>query len=266
MTQGKYAQVNGVNMYYETYGQGQPLILLPGGLGAIGMFAQLLEPLAANHQVIALELQGHGHTADIDRLFSFQQFADDVAALVKHLGLKNADLLGYSLGGGVALQTTIRQPQMVRKLVLVSTAYKSDNWFPENLAGMRAMNVQAARALVGSPPHQAYVSVAPKPENWESFVTKTGQLVGQEYDWTKDAAAIKTPTMLVFGDADAIRPAEAVQFYELLGGGKKDAGWDGSGMPTARLAVLPGTTHYNILSSPLLAPVVTSFLDAPMPR
>ncbi len=265
MTQGQYVKVNGVNLYYEIHGQGQPLILLHGGLGSIDMFRPILPALAKNRQVVGVDLQGNGHTADIDRPFSFQQMADDMAALVKQLGLVKADLMGYSLGGAVALQTAIRRPEVVHKLVLVSTAYKSDNWYPESRAGMRALNAEAAKAMVGSPPHRAYVSAAPDPDNWPTLVTKTGLLVGQEYDWSKDVEKMTTPTLLVFGDADAIAATQIAQFYKLLGGGKQDAGWDGSGMPTAKLAILPGTTHYDIFMSPLLPCVVTAFLDAPMP-
>lgn len=262
-TRGEYAHVNSVNMYYETFGgQGQPLILLHGGLGGIDMFGPALTALAENHRVIGVELQGHGHTADIDRPFSFQQMADDIAALIEHLGLGRIDLMGYSLGGGVALQTTIRHPRLVRKLVVVSTPFRSNNWYPEIRTAMHTMNAQAAEAMVGSPMHQAYVGVAPQPENWATLVTKTGQLISQDYDWSQDVSAIKTPTMIVVGDADSIRTADAVEFFELLGGGQKDAGWDGSGMPTARLAILPGTTHYDIFTSSLLASVAASFLDA----
>lgn len=263
---GSYASVNGLQMYYEIHGTGKPLVLLHGGLGVIGMFEQLLPSLAETRQVIAIELQGHGHTADINRPLSFEQMADDVAALIKHLALESADILGYSLGGGVALQTTIRHPKVVRKLAVVSAAFKSDGWYPEIRAGMRSMNAEAAKTWVGSPMHQAYASVAPKPEEWPTLVTKLGQLVGQDYDWSKGVAAIKAPMLIVVGDADSIRTAHAVEFFELLGGGKADAGWDGSGMPNARLAILPATTHYNIFFSPMLVSIVTPFLDAPMPK
>jgi pimeloyl-ACP methyl ester carboxylesterase len=192
--------------------------------------------------------------------------ADDIAALIKHLGFENTDIVGYSMGGGVALQTSIRHPNMVRKLVVVSAACKSDGWYPEIRAGMRSMNAEAAKAWVGSPMHQAFVSTAPNPESWPTLVAKLGQLVGQDYDWSEAVSALNTPTMIVVGDADAVRTAHAVEFFELLGGGKADAGWDGSGMSNARLAILPATTHYNIFFSPMLTSTVTLFLDAPMPK
>ncbi len=258
-----FAPVNGLKLYYEIYGAGSPLIMLHGGLGAIDMFGQVIPALAEDRQVIGVDLQAHGRTADIDRPLSFEMMADDIAALIQYLGLENPDILGYSLGGGVALQTAIRHPELLRKLIVVSTAFKSDNWYPEVRAGMRAMNAAAAKTMIGSPPQQLYARIAPRPEDWEKLVIKVGQLVSQDYDWSEDVKSIKMPAMVVVGDADAIRPSQAVLFFELLGGGQADAGWDGSKMPKARLAVLPGTTHYNIFSSPLLAPIVTPFLDAP---
>jgi len=266
MVQGKYANVNNLNLYYEIHGggKGSPLVLLHGGLGTISMFAQLLPKLAETRQVIAVELQGHGHTADIDRAFSFEAFADNVAALIAQLGFANADVMGYSLGGGVAIQTALRHPSAIRKLVALSAPCKSNGWYAEVLVGQRAVNGEIAKTWVGSPMQQAYASVAPQPENWTTLADKTGKLLSQDYDWSKDIAAMKTPTLIVAGDADAVRTAHAVEFFELLGGGKRDAGWDGSGMSNARLAILPGTTHYNITESPILGSVVTSFLDAEM--
>ncbi len=265
MPQGKYANVNGLNLYYEVHGAGQPLVLLHGGFGTISMFGPALPALAETRQVIAVELQGHGHTADIDRPLSFEGMADDTAALIKHLGLERADVMGYSLGGGVALQTAIRHPGVVRKLVLVSVPFKSNGWYPEVRAGMKSINAEAARGWVGSPMHQEYASVAPRPEDWPTLADKSGDLHRQDYDWSSGVAAIKAPTMIVIGDADSVRTSHAVEFFERLGGGQRDAGWDGSGRPIARLAILPGATHYDIFSSALLAIVVTPFLDAPMP-
>jgi pimeloyl-ACP methyl ester carboxylesterase len=263
MPSGQYAHINGLNLYYEIHGSGQPLILLHGGLGSIGMFEQILPHLAETRQVIGVELQAHGHTADIDRPFSFEAMADDVATLIKHLDLEGTDILGYSLGGSVAWQTAIRHPATIRKLVVIAAPCQRQSWYPEVLTGMAALNAAAAAAMIGSPPQQAYASTAPKPQNWPLLVEKTGHLLRQDYDWSADVAALKIPTQLIFGDADSVRPEHIVDLFQLLGGGQADAGWDGSGMPNSRLAVLPATTHYNIIASPLLAPIVTAFLDAP---
>lgn len=257
-----YAPVSGLNLYYEIHGMGEPLILLHGGLGAGEMFAEILPLLSDSRRVITVDLQAHGRTADIDRPLAFESMADDIAALAKLLGIENAEVMGYSLGAGVALHTTVRHAHLVRKLVLVSTAFKRGGWHPEILAGMAQVGAAAAGPMKQTPMYQMYSRIAPKPADWPVLLAKIGELLGKNYDWSNDIASIKIPTMLVFGDADAILPTHAAQFFELLGGGKKDGGWDGSGISTARLAILPGLTHYNIFSSPLLATTVTSFLAA----
>ena len=265
-TRGGYAHVNGLDCYYEVHGAGEPLVLLHGGLGAIEMFGGVLPLLAEGRQVIAVDLQAHGRTADIDRPMSYEAMADDVGALIQHLGFGMADVMGYSLGGGVALQTAIRHPEVVRKLVVVSTPFRRDGWYPEVLAGMEQMGPEAAEPMKGTPMYGLYASIAPRPEDWPVLLTKLGELLKRDYDWSEEVEAIEAPTMIVVGDADSVRTAHAVEFFELLGGGRADAGWDGSGRPNARLAILPATTHYDIFSSPALASAVTPFLDAPTPE
>jgi len=258
-----YAKVNGLNLYYEIHGAGESLVLLHGGVGAIDMFGEILPLLAKGRQVIGVDLQAHGRTADIDRPLTFESMADDIAALLRHLGMPKADVMGYSIGAGVALRTAIRHPEVVNRLVLVSTAFRRDGWYPEIRAGMDQMGPGAAEPMKQTPMYQLYARIAPRPADWPVLITKLGELVRKEYDWSKDVAAIKAPTLLVFGDADAVRPAHAVEFFELLGGGKKDGGWDGSGISSARLAILPGLTHYTVFASPVLASTVTAFLDGP---
>ncbi len=259
---GHYAAVNGVELYYEMHGAGEPLILLPGGFGTVEMFAALLPTLAATRLVIAVDLQGHGHTPDIaDRPLRFESMSDDVAALIPHLGFERADVLGYSLGGGVALQVSIRHPNVVRRLVLVSAPCKREGWYAEDLAGMAAVNGEAAKSWIGSPMHAAYASVAPRPEDWPVLAEKLGELLRRDYDWSAEVAAMRVPTLLAIGDADGVRPAHAVEFLGLLGGAKPHGITDS--MPVSQLAILPGTSHYNItMRRDLLIPIVTSFLDA----
>ena len=259
-----YAPVNGLKLYYEIHGAGtgEPLVLLHGGLGSTEMLGDLVTSLCKTRRVIAPDLQAHGRTADIDRPISYEALGDDIAALMKHLGIEKADVMGYSLGAGTALQTTIRHPAVVRKLVVVSTVFKRDGWYPEILAAMAQMGPAAAEQLKQTSLYQNYLRIAPKPENWPVLVTKMGDLLRKDYDWSKEVAAIKAPTMIVVGDADSMRPAHAAEFFELLGGGKRDGGWDGSGVSNARLAILPGLTHYNIFASPALLPTVMPFLDA----
>jgi len=226
----------------------------------IATFGPNLAALSEKRRVIAVELQGHGHTADIDRPLSFESMADDIAALIKYVGIQNTDVTGYSLGGGVALQTAIRHPRSVRKLVVVSAPFKRDGFYPELLAAMGQIGPSAAEGMKQSPLYQLYPNI-----NWSRLFTKLGELLRKDYDWSKEVATIKAPTMIVFADADAVRTAHIMEFFGLLGGGQKDAGLDGPGRPVAQLAILPGLTHYNISSSPALATAVTPFLEAPMP-
>src|SRR5258706_3913386 len=260
-----YAPVNGLKLYYEIHGTGEPLILLHGGVGATDMFAEALPALSKARKVIAVDLQAHGRTADIDRPLSLEAMADDIAALLKHLEIPRADVMGYSMGGGVALRTAIQHPDVVRKLVLVSTAFKKDGWYPEIRAGMAQMGPGAAEPMKQTPMYQLYARVAPRPADWPVLLTKLGEMMRKDYDWSRDVAAIKAPTLLVFGDADAVTPAHAVQFFEFLVGGQKDGSWYGSGISNARLAILPGLTHYTIFSSPAFASTVTPFLQALTP-
>lgn len=263
---GSYAAVNGLQLYTETHGSGDPLILLHGGFGLTGMFGAVLPLLAAGRQVIAVDLQAHGRTADIDRPLRFELMADDIGALITYLGFAQVDIMGYSLGGGVALRTAIQHPALVRKLVLVSTPFKRAGWYPDLVAQMGQMSSATAAFMKDTPMYQSYVSVAPDPDQFSVLLDKMGDLLMQDYDWSDEVAALPIPTLLTYGDADSIPPVHAVQFFALLGGGQRDGGWDGSGMPTARLAILPGTTHYTIFSSPALAPAVTPFLDTPLPQ
>jgi pimeloyl-ACP methyl ester carboxylesterase len=256
-----YAPINGLDIYYEIRGSGDPLVLLHGGMGSTAMFEQLMPALCSSRRIIAIDLQAHGRTADIDRPLRYEQMADDVAGVLGFLRIHEAAIMGYSLGGGVALQTTIRHPDIVRKLVAVSVPFSPRGWYAEIFAAIAHMGPATAEAMKRSPLYRAYTSVAPRPEDWPVLHSKLPDLLAQEYDWSGDIAAIKVPTLLVFADADSIRPSHMMEFYKLLGGGRRDGGWDGSGMPSARLAVLPGHTHYDIMDSPLLGAVVDSFLD-----
>jgi pimeloyl-ACP methyl ester carboxylesterase len=260
-----YAPINELQLYYEIHGAGQPLVLLHGGLGSTGMFGEVVPQLAQSRQVIAVDLQAHGRTGDSDRPMRYELMADDIAALIQHLGLAQADVMGYSLGGGVALRTAIQHPTLVNKLIVVSTPFSQDGWYPEVVAGMKGMNRGAMAFMQGTPMLEGYMAIAPKPENFPLLLDKIGDMLAQPYDWSNEVAALTMPTMLVFGDADSVPPSYMAKFFELLGGGKRDADWDGSGMTKHRLAILPGNTHYNIFASPLLVAVVTAFLDPTAP-
>jgi pimeloyl-ACP methyl ester carboxylesterase len=255
-----YAPVNGVDMYWQSQGTGgTPLVVVHGGFGQATMFGEVLDLLAASRQVIAIELQGHGHTADIDRPFSYEAFGDDIAELIKHLALGQPDLLGCSLGGGASLRAAIQHPELVRRLVVLSAPCRSGGWFPEIFAGMGRISSAGFDQMKQTPMYAAYAEVAPDIDAFPVLMDKTGALLRQPYDWSQEVAQLDMPTLLVYGDADSIPPAHAAEFFALLGGGLRDAGWDGTQASGMHLAILPGRTHYDIFSSPELATVVTAF-------
>jgi pimeloyl-ACP methyl ester carboxylesterase len=260
---GHYADVNGIRLYYETQGKGRPLILLHGGLGAIEMFGPNLPALAKGRQLIAVDLQGHERTADIDRPISAALMADDIAALIAHLKLERPDIMGYSLGGGVALQTAIRHPQDVGRLVVVSTPFRRNAFYPDILAQQGQVNAAMVEAMKPTPMYQLYPSIAPRPQDFPRLLDKIGEAMKQDFDLSSEIARIQATTLIVAGDADIFPPAHAVEMFGLLGGGQRDGGWDGSGRPKSRLAILPGLTHYTLFSAPALAATVIPFLDEP---
>ena len=263
---GEYADVNGIKLYYEVHGTGHPLILLHGGLGATSMFGPNLPALAKGRQVVAVDLQGHGRTADIDRPISTELMAGDIAALIKHLKLDRPDVMGYSLGGGVAFFTALRYPELVGKLVIVSTNIRRSAFYPDILAQQAQVGPEAAEMMKQTPMYQLYASIAPRPEDWPRLLGKLGEAMKGDFDYSNEVPKINATTMVVAGDSDIFPPSHAVEFFGLLGGGKRDGGWDGSGRPNARLAILPGVTHYTMAIAPALAPTVIAFLDEPAPR
>ena len=255
--------VNGLDMYYEIHGTGQPLVLLHGAFSGIGTsFGKLIPGLAESRQVIAFELQAHGHTADIDRPLSLEGMADDTAAAIRELGFEKADVLGYSMGAGVALHTVIRHPEVVRKLVLAAVTYTKAGIQPglmENLANM------SPEMMHGSPFHDEYIKIAPHPENFAKLFSKKTEMDRNTKDIpAKSIEMIQSPTLLIIGDSDLVRPEHAVEMFRLLGGGV--FGDTPAGLPNSQLAILPGTSHVGLASRPeLLVPMINSFLDSPMP-
>ncbi|MEZ4860124.1 MAG: alpha/beta fold hydrolase [Caldilineaceae bacterium] len=261
---GDYAEVNGIRLYYEVHGQPlsteTPLVMLHGGFSRIEMMNELIDALGGERTIIGVDLQGHGRTADIDRPIRYPFCADDIGGFIQHLGLAEVDLLGYSFGGGVALRTAIQYPQLVRKLILLSTPTRQSGWLPDVREGMNGISSALVEAMRETPMYQHYAEVAPRPEDFPQLLDKMGDLMRQENDSTADIAGLSMPVLLIYGDADSIAPGHAAEFFGLLGGGQRDAGWDGSGMTKHRLAILPGATHYNVHESPLAPMIVKPFL------
>jgi len=260
---GHYAEVNGLHLYYETYGAGRPLILLHGGLGSGEMFGPVLPVLAERHLVIAPDLQGHGRTADIDRPIDVRLMADDIAVLIEHLGLDRPDVAGYSLGGGVALLTAIKYPAMIRRLVAASAHIRRDAIYPDMLAQQGQVSAGAAEFMKDTPMYQLYQRVAPRPEDFPRLLDKMGAGMARDFDLTEEVRGLQVPALIVAADADMAPPSHYAEVFRLLDGGLRDGGWMGDGRPKGghALAILPGLTHYNIFNSPLIAAVTLAFLD-----
>jgi pimeloyl-ACP methyl ester carboxylesterase len=256
-----YAPVDGVDVYWESRGSGgTPLIVTHGGYGLTSMYAGLADTLAVDRQVVAIELQGHGHTRDVARPLRWERLGGDIAGVITHLGFAEADLLGHSLGGGASLRCAIQHQHLVRKLTLLSAPCRRDAWFPTVLAGFDHMSGETLfDQLRRSPLYSAWSSVAPDPAAFPALIDKTGDLLRQPYDWSDEVKRLPMPVQLIYGDADSISPAHAAEFFALLGGGLQDGGLDGSLPTQSRLVILPGMTHYNILASPHLAALVAEF-------
>jgi pimeloyl-ACP methyl ester carboxylesterase len=262
---GQYAEVNGINLYYETHGSGRPLVLLHGGLGSGEMFGPVLPQLAERHQVVTIDLQGHGRTADIDRPLDAVLMAGDIAALIDHLQLARPDVVGYSLGGGVAFHTAAKYPAKVRRLVMVSANIRPDAIYPEMRAQQGQVNAAAVEFMKDTPMYQLYQRVAPRPQDFTRLLDKIGAAMSKDFDFTEEVRGLQVPTLVVAADADMAPPSHYVEVFKLLDGGLRDGGWMGEGRPKGghALAILPGLTHYNIFSSPLFAAATLAFLDSP---
>jgi len=257
--QSGYAPVNGLKMYYEIYGQGKPLILLHGAFNTIPMaFGMLIPELSKTRQVIALEMQGHGRTADIDRPFSFESMADDVAALLKYLKKDSADIFGYSMGGGIAWQLAIRHPEAVKKLVIASAVYKYEGWAPETRAILPNITPEV---FEHTPIKTDYDSLAPDRKHWTEFINKMKKFITTPYDFgAEKIRAIKSPTFIIAGDGDGVLPEHAVEMFRLRNGKYMI---DFGPAPTTQLAIYPGTSHISVMmQKDWLLSMIVPFLDA----
>lgn len=255
------AEINGVDYYYEVRGQGEPLLLLHGGLGSIDMFAPILPMLSQGRQVIAVDLHGHGRTPLGSRNINLIDIGNDLAALLKRLGYGKVDVLGYSFGGGAAFRLAVQHPEAVRRVVLVSAGYAHDAFYPELRAQQVQVGAAMAEVMKNTPMYKSYAAVAPRPEDFPKLLDQLGTLMRASHDWSADVPTLKMPVMLVFGDGDMYRPEHIVKFYQLLGGGLRDAGWMRESMSQNRLAIIPNRTHYDIFFAPELVATTLPFLN-----
>ena len=256
-----YLAANGVNYWFEIRGKGEPLVLLHGGLFTTELFGPVLTKLAENRKVIGIHLHGHGRTELGTRKINLIDIGRDLGVILPKLGLRQTDVMGYSFGGGAAFQLAAQYPALVRRLVLVSTPYAQNGFFPEMLPQQAAVSGAMADAMKETPMYKSYIAVAPKPQDFPRLLDAMGEFMRQPYDWSATVKQLTMPVMLVYGDADMIRPEHAVSFYQLLGGGLKDAGWMREHMSKNRLAIVPNLTHYEIGADPILAATVLPFLN-----
>jgi pimeloyl-ACP methyl ester carboxylesterase len=261
-----YADVNGLKMYYEMYGQGKPIVLLHGSFMTIPLnWSHIIPLFAKNRKVIVAEMQGHGRTRDISREISYEGMADDVSGLLKHLNIDSADILGYSMGGGIAFQVAVRHPEQVRRLVVLSGAYTHDGWWPDVAASFSTFTPDMFK---GTPIQKQYDSLGNDPAHFPEFVKKVISIDVKPYDWSKDVKNIKAPIFMAIGDADGVRYEHALELFRAKGGGKFRAKGGGKmgdiyGLPASRLAILPGTTHMGMMQhADWLVPMINDFLDA----
>jgi pimeloyl-ACP methyl ester carboxylesterase len=260
-TTSGYVPVTGGKVYYATYGEGAPLVLLHGGLMTIEAFGPIIPRLAETRQVIAIEAQGHGRTGPLDRPMSFDNMAADVAEVIKSLGYGKVDVVGYSMGGTIGLRLALAHPGLVDRLVIASAPFAYSGWHDYNQQGMRSIDASLAESMKGSPLYEGFAAVNPDPEaNFKKLLDQMTYM-GQDYDYSADVPKLTVPTQLIYGDWDAVRTSHVARFFELLGGGLQDALWDGSGMNQNRLAILPGVTHYTMMTEPRLAETALEFLD-----
>jgi pimeloyl-ACP methyl ester carboxylesterase len=260
-TKKGYVLANGVNYYYEIHGRGEPLLLLHGGLGSIDMFGPVLPALAKERQVIGVDLHGHGRTALGDRPINLIDIGNDLAVLLKQLGYEKIDVLGYSFGGGAAFRLAVQHPALVRRLVVASAPYAQNGFHPEMLPQQAAVGAAMAEQMKQTPMYISYAAVAPRPQDFPKLLDRMGELMRRPYDWAEDVKTLQMPVMLIYGDSDMIRPEHIVSFYQLLGGGLRDAGWMREHMSKNRLAILPDLTHYEVFMSPLLLTTALPFLN-----
>jgi pimeloyl-ACP methyl ester carboxylesterase len=261
---GHAEAAEGLRVYYEIHGTGEPIVVLAGGLGDISSMAQTIGPLSRERQVIGIDLEGHGRTALRATPLSHDRNGDDVAAVLRHLKIAKADVAGYSHGGDAAIRMAIQHPEMVRNLIVISTAAAREGWYPEVLKGMEAVSSALAKEMQQTPLYQRYAAVAPQPEQWPLLLDRMGELMKKDYDWRGEIAKLRVPTLLLFADHDAVSMRHIAEFFALFEGGVRDAGWEGKPRyARARLAIVPGYTHYNFGMGPDIARVIEAYLDQP---
>lgn len=261
---GHAPAAEGLRVYYEIYGKGEPIVLMAGGFGDASSMMQTIIPLSRERQVISIDLEGHGRTPLRATPMSHEKLGDDVAAVLRHLKISRADVAGYSHGGDAAIRMAIQHPAMVRNLIVISTAAERDGWYPEVLKGMEAVSSAQADQMKQTPLYERYAAVSPHPEQFPLLLDRMGELMKKDYDWRAEIGNLRVPTLLLFADHDAVSMRHVAEFFALFDGGVRDAGWDDKPkFSRGRLAIIPGYTHYNFGQGPDIARVIEAYLDQP---
>jgi pimeloyl-ACP methyl ester carboxylesterase len=258
-----YADVNGIKLYHEIYSEGDPLVLIHGGLTTISEMQGWVQPLAKARQVIAVEMQGHGRTADTDRPMSFLTMGEDIAALLDHLEIQKADVVGHSFGGAVAIRVAIQHPDKLRRLVVISSPHPRSSWYPEVQQGMSQVGASLAENMMQTPTGKLSRQW-PEPQRFPRFLNKMGKLMSEDYDWSADISKLPMPVLLMFADNDSVPQKHIAEFFALLGGGVTEPGWLNTKLSKSRLAIVPGYSHYNFIASPEVPEIIHKFLADPL--
>lgn len=255
-----YAEAaEGLDVYYETYGKGDPIVVIAGGLMPIKTTAQITGPLSQRRQVIAIDLEGHGRTALRDTPMSHERNGDDIAAVLRHLGIARADVAGYSHGGDAAIWMAIRHPEMVRNLIVIATAFSRDGWYPETQEGMSTVGASLAEQMKATPIYEGYGH----PDQFPLFLDRMGDLMRKDWNWREEVSALQMPVLLIFADHDSVSMEHIAEFFALFGGGVREPGWVDPKFSRARLAIIPGYSHYNLGQGPEVAQVIENYLTQP---
>jgi len=266
-SRGGHLPINGLLLYYELHGElgasdANPLLLIPGAFLSTDAMQQWVDALGLGRPVIVFDQQGHGRTADASRGMSYEQFGDDAAALLQALEIERADVMGYSQGGGVALQLALRHPHLISKLVTLSATYRQDGWYPSVLHALEGLSGELFR---DTPVGEAFRQHTTDPAAFDAYIDKM-RVLNLEDQQISDAEmrSIRAQTMVIVGDADGVKPEHAVAMFKLRGGGDEEAAATGtiSAVPNARLVILPATSHISISAAvQALEPMITAFLD-----
>jgi pimeloyl-ACP methyl ester carboxylesterase len=240
-------------------------VLIHGGLTTTGEMHGWVRPLVKTRRVIPVEMQGYGRTADADRRMSFATMGDDIAALLDQRKIPKADLVGHSFGGAVAIRAAIQHPEKVRRLVVISSPYARSGWYPKTQEGMSQVGASMAESMMQTPAGKLSQQW-PEPQRFSQFLDKMGKLMGEDYDLSADIAKLPRPVLLAFADNDSISKEHIAEFFALLGGGLHEPGWQNTQLSKSRLAIVPGSSHYNFVTSPEAPQIIGKFLAHPAHR